>query len=141
MKQKPRRRASLALASCAGVGAFVVVLASCGDSTYVYLARKYDESRDCLTGATSVDVLAGDPPASNCEAVCLVTTESLATAAGTYVSTECPPYPPRATMPAAGSNATCTRALAAQSRGDYCNTDGGSTKPVSRADAGSDSSD
>ena len=132
MTQKPRRRVSLsrALAACAGLGAFMVVVASCGDSTYVYLARKYDESRDCLAAATSVDVLAGDPPASNCNAVCLVTTESLATAAGTYVSTECPPYPPRATMPAAGSNAACTRALAAQTRGDYCNTDGGSTRPI-----------
>ncbi len=113
----------------------VVATASCGDSTYVYLARTYDESRDCLAAATSVDVLNGDPPAANCAPVCLITTESLATAAGTYVSTECPPYPPRATMPAEGANPVCVRALAAQTRGDYCNLDGGSTHPETR-DAG-----
>ena len=131
----PRRCARvLAVAACAGVGAFAVALVACGDSTYVYLARKYDESRDCLTAATSVDVLAGEPPAANCEPVCLVTTESVATAAGTYVSTECPPYPPRAGLD--GTGVLCPRALAAHARGDYCNTDGGSTRPA--VDAGRD---
>jgi hypothetical protein len=120
----------------ASVGASAFGAMNCGDGTHAYLARKYDDARDCLEPVRSVDVLAGEGSSSGCDAKCFATTTSSGAPAGVYVSSECPPYPPRASIDV--SEALCARALAAERRGDFCRSDGGSTRPTSDAANASD---
>lgn len=122
------RRTALAAVAC------ILHVAACeDDASHVFEGRLFIAERDCLGTPSVIDVVSGGEP-SRCAPACVVTA-STDGAAAAYVSTTCPPYPPRSD--ASGSDPRCARALAAFARGDTCLADGGSTHPAP-GDAGAD---
>ena len=112
----------------------VVLLASCkNNASHIYVGEKYEPGRDCVDGPTAVDVVEGDLNDAPCAAICLVSPPQEAGDRPIYVSKQCPPLPQG--FDVSGANAECPAAIAAYTRTDICQDDGGSIHPL---DAGSD---
>ncbi|MCA9584699.1 MAG: hypothetical protein KC657_05010 [Myxococcales bacterium] len=134
-RDRPRLSALAFLASAALLArAFV----GCDEEkSHVYSARKYEEGRKCVGAVEAIEVISGPDAPRDCPALC-VTSGRLRDGSSTlFVSTTCGPHPfgadPNRTDP------RCDDALAAFARGDFCLSDGGSTRPL--VDAGADAAD
>jgi len=119
-----------ALLSAFATGLVVVctfVTPACSDAnSHIYSGRPYDPTRDCLGDNISIDVVNGSSATFNCDAVCLYNSDD---GIGYFVSSECPPYPTFYKVNPAGTD--CDKALAAVTRQDICNPDGGgSSNPL-----------
>jgi hypothetical protein len=105
-----------------------MAVASCGEGSHSYNARRFDRERGCLGRMESLDSVEGDEPGSDCAIKCLVP-QSRGDGGDVpiYVSTMCPPYP--AFFDTTGTQPGCSEAMAAAERNDICSGDGGSSGP------------
>lgn len=130
------RRAALWLGVAGAVASLCMIHASAGCSeggAHVYEGRFYVEERDCLGTISTLDVVDGPPPDQYCPAVCLVQRQPEGGRA-IYTSIMCAPYPFGFDL--SGTDPKCAMALAAQARNDTCLSDGGSSAPAPKIDAG-----
>lgn len=132
------RRAAVVAVGLLGLACILHAPACKDDGTHVYFGQLYVEGRNCLGTPSAVDVISGDEP-GNCTPICLVQKRAEAGKA-IYAATMCPPYPASVEFDTAGTDPACPKALEALSRGDTCLSDGGTTHPPPRPEAGTDAS-
>lgn len=97
------------------------LLCACGDPSYVYQAKLYDEARDCLHRTEAVDVVSGD--FAQCKGVCLAEPPFEDAGRRIWIATMCEPYP--YPWDASGNDPACAPAFAAAVRRTTCLDDGG----------------
>jgi hypothetical protein len=97
--------------------------------SHIFIADFYEAAIDCLDVGVGVDVADGPPSDQACDAACVVQPEG-----GVYVTSQCRPYP--LGWDTSGTDPSCSAALAARARGDFC-VDGGNPEDGS-ADGPSD---
>ena len=117
----------------AGLAAVAIaVIAACGDPVYVYFARRYDGSRDCLERVVALDIMSGTDPGLGCAPRCIAVKADDG-GVDLYGTTACGPTP-------LGANATetdprCPAVKAAVQSTNLCTADSGIK------DAGNDAMD
>ena len=120
---KPFAAGVAGIVVAAGVALAASSLGACkGDATHIFSARRFDPVLTCLDRYAAVDVVSGDDTGIGCDLVCIASSED------TYVTRQCPPYPPLfkvSTSDAGDLDPTCARALATYARGDTCDGDAG----------------
>ena len=98
--------------------ALAVALAACdAGGAYLYTGNLYDPQNDCLGTLMGLDVEEGTDPGANCGAKCIAAKGGDG-GAEVFISTMCGPAPYNADV--SGSSPLCAPALAAQSRGAFC---------------------
>jgi hypothetical protein len=116
-----------ALAAFVGSTLTIAISVACSSgSSHIFIGRIYDDQRQCLGDTASIDVVSGKDPGLGCDPTCLI--GKLDETSTVYVSTECAPFP--MFFDTSGKDARCAGALAASTRDDICNADGGSSNPV-----------
>ena len=99
--------------------ALLPLLAACdAGGAYLYTGNRYDPQNDCLSGVMGLDVLEGTDPGATCGAKCIAAKNADDGGPQVFVSTMCGPAPYNADV--SGSSPLCAPALAAQSRGAFC---------------------
>jgi hypothetical protein len=101
----------------ARVALFPLLAACDAGGAYLYTGNRYDPQNDCLSTLMGLDVEEGTDPGSSCGAKCIAA-KDVDGGAAVFISTMCGPAPYNADV--SGSSPLCAPALAAQSRGAYC---------------------
>jgi hypothetical protein len=98
--------------------ALLPLVAACdAGGAYLYTGNLYDPQNDCLGTLMGLDVVEGTDPGATCGAKCIAA-KNADGGAEVFISTMCGPAPYNADV--SGSSPLCAPALAAQSRGAYC---------------------